>query len=250
MLTNQNMNGRIFPAASESVFINATACYIGQSTEFASCLKIHQYPCFRHHDVNKPKSLSSLNMENVVELLKGARQTNVTKTTRSKLYPTVSPTRPELSQKGKVVLVTGGGSNIGLSLSHAFVQASSDTIIIVGRRTAVLEGARKELEDEAHAAGTGTKIIARSADLTNLVDIAALWKELGNKGLTVDVYVANAATITGPAPLFEVGADGVWAGIEGNLKSQLYMTEKFMAQGGDKKKVVASDFVLGSVTDD
>ena len=43
-----------------------------------------------------------------------------TKTFHSKSYPAISPTRPELSTAGKVVLITGGGSGIGPSITNAF----------------------------------------------------------------------------------------------------------------------------------
>jgi FlaA1/EpsC-like NDP-sugar epimerase len=73
-------------------------------------------------------------------------RTNVTKTTRKDVYPAISPSRPELSQAGKVVLITGAGTGVGFNIAKSFVQASADTVIIIGRRLEKLETAASTLK--------------------------------------------------------------------------------------------------------
>jgi NAD(P)-dependent dehydrogenase (short-subunit alcohol dehydrogenase family) len=169
----------------------------------------------------------------IVQVLNDIRYTNVTKTVHTKPYDAISPTRPELSQAGKTILITGGGTNVGLAIAHSFVRASAQTVIVVGRRIDVLEAARAKLEAE----GTATKIIARACDLVKTSDIDALWKYLSDEGITVDVLVSNAAKFTEPKPLMELGFEEVWSQVDANLKAPMYLTDRFYKQAGDKQKV-------------
>jgi NAD(P)-dependent dehydrogenase (short-subunit alcohol dehydrogenase family) len=185
-------------------------------------------------------SLADLPPEVVEQLFNAVLpQKNVTQNTHREPYPAVSPSRPELSQAGRVVLVTGGGTGVGYSIARSFVRAAADTVIIIGRRQNVIAEAASNLEKKAKAVGTNTKIISRSLDATDLTMVDALWKDLAAQGITVDVYVANAAKFSDGKSILELGFDEVWSQIETNAKSPLYITEKFCAQSGDKKKVSA-----------
>jgi hypothetical protein len=176
------------------------------------------------------------------KLLYSLAETNVTKNIHRKAYPAISPSRPELSQAGKVVLIPGGGTSVGLSIARGFVQASADTVIIIGRRADVLATAASQLEVEAKSAGTNTKIVHRTVDIVNLAQVDAFWKELAAQNITVDVWVANAAKFTQPKPLLELGAEEVWSQVEVNAKSPLYFAERFYAQPGEKQKVTCPLF--------
>lgn len=48
-------------------------------------------------------------------------------------YPSIDPTRPELSTTGKVVFITGGGSGLGPHLVHTFAKSGAVKIAIIGR---------------------------------------------------------------------------------------------------------------------
>ncbi|RFU30427.1 hypothetical protein B7463_g5894, partial [Scytalidium lignicola] len=137
--------------------------------------------------------------------------TDFTKTVHRDVYPAISPSRPELNQSGKVVLVTGGGTNIGLAIAQAFVKASADTVIIIGRRADVLATASSSLEQVAKEVNVKTRITARTCDITNLAELDVLWKDLSTQGITVDVLVPNAAKFTEAKPILELGADEVWS---------------------------------------
>jgi NAD(P)-dependent dehydrogenase (short-subunit alcohol dehydrogenase family) len=164
------------------------------------------------------------------------RKTDFTKTVHRRSYPAISPTRSELSQAGKAILITGGGTGAGLAMAQSFVRASAATIIIVGRRADVLDAARSRLEQEAKELDTGAKIITMPCDLLKTNEVDALWKDLEAKGVFVDVYVANAAKFTEPNTLLELGTEEVWSQVETNVKSPLYFSEKFHAQKGTSEK--------------
>lgn len=175
--------------------------------------------------------------EQIKLVLDQIRQTNVTKTVHEKPYPSIFPTRSELSQAGKVVLITGGGGVIGLAIGKAFVRASAATIIIIGRRAAALESAVTELEQEAQSAGTNTKVVARTCDMGDVTDIAKFWEQLKKDGIAVDVYINNAAKFTEPKPMLELGAGEIWSQIETNAKGPIYFTDAFCKQSAGKQKV-------------
>jgi FlaA1/EpsC-like NDP-sugar epimerase len=176
----------------------------------------------------------------IVGVLTEIRKTNVTNTIHRVTYDAISPTRTELSQAGRSVLITGGGTGVGFSMAQAFVRASASTIIIVGRRTKMLNSARLKLEDEVKTLGTSTRIVTRPCDDTKASDIDAVWQYLSDENIFVDGYIANAAKFTEPAPMMELGTEEVWSQIETNVWSPLYFTEKFCKQPGDKQKVSPS----------
>lgn len=169
--------------------------------------------------------------------------TNVTKNTYRKAYPAISPSKPEMSQAGKVILIPGGGTSVGLAIARAFVQASAATVIIIGRRGDVLATAASELEAEAKAAaassssGVPTKIVHRVVDLVDLAQVDKFWTDLAAENVVVDVWVANAAKFSEAKPLLALGAAEVWSQLEVNAKAPLYFAERFYAQPGDARKV-------------
>lgn len=173
----------------------------------------------------------------IVEVLNGIRATNVTKTVHNGTYDAISPTRSELSQAGKTILITGGGTGAGLAMAKAFIGASAATVIIVSRRANVLETARAELENEAKTLGKTTRIIARPCDIVKDSDADALWQFFTDEKIVVDVYVANAAAFQEPQPLLEIGTKTTWSFFETNVRSPMYFTEKFCKQPGNGKKV-------------
>jgi NAD(P)-dependent dehydrogenase (short-subunit alcohol dehydrogenase family) len=173
----------------------------------------------------------------VAEVLQEIRRTNVTQTIHQTPYYAISSTRAELSQAGRSVLITGGGTGVGFSIAQAFIRASAATIIIVGRRAAVLNSARSRLEEEAKALGAGTKIITKPCDVISTTEVDEFWEYLREQDISVDVYVANAAKFTEVQPLLELGTEEVWNQVETNVKSPLHFVEKFWKQPGDKQKV-------------
>src|ERR1700754_1965016 len=86
---------------------------------------------------------------------------------------------------GKVALVTGGSSGIGLAIARAFVQAGA-SVFITGRRHADLDKAAAEI------GGEGFAIAADSSRLDDLDRVFATIRE--RKGV-LDIVVANAGIL-------------------------------------------------------
>lgn len=84
--------------------------------------------------------------------------------------------------EGKVALITGGSSGIGLATAKRFV-AEGAQVIITGRRQQVLDAAAQEI-------GSGATGI--QADAGNLQDLDRLYAQVKDKHGRVDIVFANA----------------------------------------------------------
>ena len=69
--------------------------------------------------------------------------------------------------KGKVVLVTGGSSGIGLAAAHKIAQAGAITVI-VGRDQDKLDAAKQEIVEALGANPNGGEVVTLSADLASI----------------------------------------------------------------------------------
>jgi NAD(P)-dependent dehydrogenase (short-subunit alcohol dehydrogenase family) len=78
--------------------------------------------------------------------------------------------------QGKVVVITGGSSGIGLAAAHKMAQAGAITVI-VARDEEKLAAAKKEIESGLGDNENGGKVVTRSADLASNegVDKATAW---------------------------------------------------------------------------
>lgn len=158
-----------------------------------------------------------------------------TKTSHKKPYPAISPERTELSQAGRTILVTGGGLGIGFAICRSFITAAASRIIIVGRRTSVIDDAITKLADITKSQGRDTIILGKQCDIADLDSSKALWDQLAEEGIIVDTLVLNAATQGGPGPILERGTAKVWQDLAMNVQSTIYFTERFHKQPGAKK---------------
>ena len=137
------------------------------------------------------------------------------------------------SLEGKVAVVTGGSTGIGLGIAKRFVSEGA-TVVITGRRQAELDAAVAEI---------GTEASAVRADVSVLSDLDALYAEVEKTHGRIDVLVANA----GGGSLMKLGEiteehyDKTFAI---NVKGVLFTVQKalpLMKQGG-------SVIVTGSTT--
>jgi len=88
--------------------------------------------------------------------------------------------------KGKRILVTGGGTGLGKTMTRGFLQAGAD-VIICGRRKSVLDETATELHEE-----TGGNISTYQIDIRSAEAIDEMMDEIWHIG-PLDALVNNAA---------------------------------------------------------
>jgi NAD(P)-dependent dehydrogenase (short-subunit alcohol dehydrogenase family) len=88
--------------------------------------------------------------------------------------------------RDKRILVTGGGSGLGRSMTERFLRLGAHTIIC-GRRADVLEQTARELEQQ-----TGRPVVWRACDIRNADQVEAMCGAIFDEG-GLDILVNNAA---------------------------------------------------------
>jgi NADPH:quinone reductase-like Zn-dependent oxidoreductase len=101
-----------------------------------------------------------------------------TSTWHTKTYQSISPTRPELSAKGKTVVVTGGGTGIGAETARYFAEAGASRIAIFGRREQPLLDTKASIEHKF----PDVEVFVASTDVTNKNEVDAAFAKFVGGG--------------------------------------------------------------------
>ncbi|MBC6982471.1 glucose 1-dehydrogenase [Caulobacter sp. 17J80-11] len=126
--------------------------------------------------------------------------------------------------EGKVAVVTGGNSGIGLATAERFV-AEGARVFVTGRRQAELDAA---------AARIGRNVTAVRADVSNLADLDRLFATVKAEAGRIDVLFANAGGGEF-APLGEITEEHFDRTFATNVKGTLFTVQKalpLMGEGG------------------
>ncbi|KAF2122991.1 hypothetical protein BDV96DRAFT_639542 [Lophiotrema nucula] len=151
-----------------------------------------------------------------------------TPTWHDNTYPSLSPTRPELSAKGKTVLITGGGTGIGAETARFFARAGASRIALLGRREQPLIDTKASIESEH----PGVDVFTASTDVTKKTEVDDAFARFAGDG-KIHVVVSNAA-ITGPLEsVRDVDPDAFLNGVQSNLKGALYVAQAFLRYAGE-----------------
>src|ERR1700678_4672086 len=84
--------------------------------------------------------------------------------------------------KGKVAVITGGTTGIGLATAHLFVREGAH-VFITGRRQKVLDQAVKAI---------GSNVTGVQGDVANLSNLDRLYETVKATGRRIDIVFANA----------------------------------------------------------
>lgn len=148
-------------------------------------------------------------------------------------YPTLSPTRPELSAKGKTVVVTGGGTGIGAETARSFAAAGASRIALLGRREQPLLDTKASIEKKY----SGVNVFTASTDIRKRGDVDAAFSKFAGTG-KIDVLISNAAS-TGPMEgIDDVDPDQLLDCIQQNLGGALHVAQAFLRHAAPDAVVV------------
>jgi NADP-dependent 3-hydroxy acid dehydrogenase YdfG len=137
----------------------------------------------------------------------------MTATWHNDSYSAIDPHKPELSVKGKTVIVTGASSGIGRETAEAFAAAGASSLILIARR----EDALHEVEEKINSQYPSVKVTVFPLSITDDEKVAEAAKEIGKW----DVLIMNAGYMSSPAPVAESRLDEWWRGWEACSSSKL-----------------------------
>jgi len=137
---------------------------------------------------------------------------------------------------GKIALVTGGNSGIGLATAKLFSQEGA-RVVIVGRDRATL--------DEA-ASAIGSDVLVLQADVAHLSQIDQLYQSISEKLGKIDVLFANAGIgrFTSLKDTTEAIYDEVFSI---NLKGLYFTVQKALPHLNDDAAIVLNTSFIGSL---
>jgi NAD(P)-dependent dehydrogenase (short-subunit alcohol dehydrogenase family) len=117
--------------------------------------------------------------------------------------------------EGKIAVITGGGSGIGLATARRFVEDGA-FVYIFGRRLDVLDAAVEEL---------GPNVRAVAGDVTRLEDLDHLYKVVAKDHGRIDILFANAG-LGNLAALGDITPEQVDLTFGVNVKGTLFTVQK------------------------
>ncbi len=151
---------------------------------------------------------------------------SLTATWHNNTYPTINPTQPHLSLKGKTVLITGGGRGIGAQTARSFAAAGASFISITGRTSPALETTKSAIESQY----PNTKVLIAVVDVTDeaamLSAFAALSQANGGNG--IDICVHNAGYLPDVKSIASSDTSDWWSGFTINILGSFIVTRAFL----------------------
>jgi NAD(P)-dependent dehydrogenase (short-subunit alcohol dehydrogenase family) len=137
--------------------------------------------------------------------------------------------------EGKVAIVTGGNSGIGLATARRFADEGAQ-VIITGRRQAELDTAIREI------GGTATAV---QGDVSNLADLDRMYEQVKQKYSQIDVLFANAGSGEF-APLGQITEAHFDKTFNVNVKGLLFTVQKALPLFRDGGSIILNASIAGS----
>ena len=117
--------------------------------------------------------------------------------------------------EGKIAVITGGNSGIGLATAKRFVSEGAD-VFITGRRQNELDAAVSEI---------GNNVTGVQGDVSNLADLDRLYNTVKDQKGHIDILFANAG-IGEFTPLGEISEEHFDKIFGVNVKGLLFTVQK------------------------
>jgi NAD(P)-dependent dehydrogenase (short-subunit alcohol dehydrogenase family) len=136
---------------------------------------------------------------------------------------------------GKIALVTGGSSGIGLATATRFVNEGA-YVFITGRRDPELAAAAKEI---------GEHVTGVQADVSNLGDLDRLFAQIEHQKGRLDVVFANAG-VAKYASLGEIAEELYDEIFDINVKGLLFTVQKALPLLPDGASIILNSSIVGS----
>jgi NAD(P)-dependent dehydrogenase (short-subunit alcohol dehydrogenase family) len=137
--------------------------------------------------------------------------------------------------EGKIALITGGNSGIGLATAKQFVNEGA-YVFITGRREAELAAAKKQI---------GKNATAIQGDVSNLDDLDRLFAQIKKEKDRIDIVFANAG-VARYAPIGTITEDFFDSIFDINVKGVLFTVQKALPLLRDGGSIILNASIVGS----
>ena len=137
--------------------------------------------------------------------------------------------------EGKIALVTGGNSGIGLATAKRFASEGA-YVYITGRRDSELAAAVREI---------GTNATGVQGDVSNMADLDRLFAQIKREKGRLDIVFANAGVAT-YAPFGKITEELYDSIFDINVKGLLFTVQKALPLLPDGASVILNASVVGS----
>ena len=146
-----------------------------------------------------------------------------TSTWHTKAYQSISPSRPELSAKGKTIIVTGGGTGIGAETVRCFAEAGASRIAILGRREQPLLDTKASIEHDF----ANVEVFVAGTDVTKKNEVDAAFSNFLGAG-KLDILVSSAAIIGPQEAVRDADSNKFLGAIDSNLRGSFFLAQAFL----------------------
>src|SRR6266566_4389267 len=136
--------------------------------------------------------------------------------------------------EGKVAVVTGGNSGIGLAAAKRLQEE--------GARVAILGRSRKTLDEAVKTIGNG--VVAVQGDVAKLADLDKLYAEVSRKLGKIDVLFVNAG-VAKFAPFAETSERVYDENFDINIKGAYFTIQKAIPHLNDGASIILNTSVAG-----
>lgn len=137
--------------------------------------------------------------------------------------------------QGKVAVVTGGSTGIGLATAKRFAQEGMDHVFITGRGKDALDVAAAEI---------GKNVTAVQGDVANLADLDRLYDTVKKRNGKLDIIFANAG-LAKLAPFATVDEKLFDLHFDANVKGLFFSVQKGLPLMNDGGSII----LTGSIAD-
>ena len=137
--------------------------------------------------------------------------------------------------EGKIALITGGNSGIGLATAKQFVTEGA-FVFITGRRDQELARAVKEI---------GRNVTGVQGDVSNLVDLDRLFAQIEQEKGKLDIVFANAGAAQF-APFGKITEEHYDVLFDSNVKGLLFTVQKALPLLPDGASIILNASIVAS----
>ncbi len=135
---------------------------------------------------------------------------------------------------GKVAVITGGTSGMGLATAKRFVQEGAH-VFIIGRRAAELDHAVKQI---------GHGVTGVQGDISSLPDLDRLYETIKSEKGHLDIVFANAG-VGDMLPLGEITEDHFDRTFDINVRGTLFTVQKALPLLRDGASIILTGSIAG-----